>query len=405
MLPTSHPAPINLPLTEAQAGAAVLADAFSEFSFAASRLENSYQELQKEVTQLHAVLAERNQALRFSQAENAQVKLTLREIVDSLPCGVLVVEANGRIALMNPEAGRLLGLEGKRIESLDDTPLGDRVELAKATEPSGTEDLEDEVWIATSSAPRWLGLRRRRLGGESTTFAQASHTIPQEKIILIVRDITPRRKLEEERERARNVVALADVAAVLAHEIRNPLASLELFAGLIGQNPADNAEFVVHLRAGIRSLSAMVNNVLRFHASAPVPWSRLELGEALRGAVEFVRPLASQKQIELSFTDKLHDMWVASDTSAIQQLVLNLAINAIRHTAPGGRLQILATCVREEAGTRATIEFSDNGCGIAPEVQNRIFEAGFSGNGQSPGLGLAVCREIVEQHGGTIRVR
>lgn len=404
MLPTSHPAPINPPMTEAQAGAAVLADAFSEFSFAASRLEKSYQELQKEVTQLHAVLAERNQALCSSRAENAQVKLTLRKIVDSLPCGVLVVEASRRITLMNPEASRLLGPQGKQIESLDDTPLSDKVELAESMGESSAEDLEEEVCIATSSAPRWLGLRRRRLGGESMTLTPASPAIPQEDTVLIVRDITSQRKLEEERERARNVVALAEMAAVLAHEIHNPLASLELFAGLIGQNPADAAEYVAHLRAGIRSLSAMVNNVLRLHASAPVPWSRLELGEALRGAVEFVRPLASQKQIELSFTDKLHDMWVASDTSSIQQLVLNLAINAIRHTAPGGRLQILATCVREEAGTRATIEFSDNGCGIAPEVQNRIFEAGFSGNGQSPGLGLAVCREIVEQHGGTIRV-
>ena len=113
MLPTSHPAPINSPTTEAQAGAAVLADAFSEFSFAASLLEKSYQELQKEVTQLRAVLAERNQALCSSRAENAQVRLTLRKIVDSLPCGVLVVKASRRITLMNPEASRLLGTSGK----------------------------------------------------------------------------------------------------------------------------------------------------------------------------------------------------------------------------------------------------------------------------------------------------
>ncbi len=404
MLPTSHAAPIKLPIAEARTGAAVLADAFSEFSFAASRLENSYQELQKEVTRLHAVLAERNRALCSSRAESAQVKLTLREIVDSLPCGVLVVEASRRITLMNPEVGRLLGLEGERVESLDDTPIGDKVELAESTEASRAEDLEDEVCIATSTAPRWLGLRRRRLGGESTTLAHASQTIPQEKTILIVRDITPQRKQEDEREKARNVVALADMAAVLAHEIRNPLASLELFAGLIGENPGDTTEYVAHLRAGIRSLSAMVNNVLRFHAG-PAPLCRLELGEALRGAVEFVRPLASQKQIGLSFADKLHGMCVASDESAIQQLVLNLALNGIRHTAPGGRLQVRATRVHGEAGARATIEFSDNGCGIAPEVQGRIFEAGFSGNGQTPGLGLAVCREIVEQHGGTIRVR
>ena len=238
-------------MTEAQAGAAVLADAFWGASFAASRLEKSYQELQKEVTQLHAVLAERNQALCSSRAGNAQVKLTLRKIVDSLPCGVLVVDGSRRITLMNPEASRLLGPQGKQIESLDDTPLGDKVELAESSGDSSAEE-EEEVCIATSSAPRWLGLRRRRLGGESRDLAPASQAIPQEETVLIVRDITSQRKLEEERERARNVVALAEMAAVLAHEIRNPLASLELFAGLIGQNPADAAEYVAHLRAGIQ---------------------------------------------------------------------------------------------------------------------------------------------------------
>lgn len=407
MLPSSHLVPINLPREAMCAGADELADAFSEFSFAASRLEKSYQELQKEVTQLRAILAERNQALRTSQAEHAQVKLALRHIVDALPCGVIVLEDNRQVTLINPEARRLLGLSDEKVELLDETPLGRHSSLTATMEclaNDGTE-AEDELCIATPSATRWLGVRSRRFqqdpgSGTSTTRVATGQ---RQQTILIVRDNTSHKKLEQEREDARNVVALAEMSAVLAHEIRNPLASLELFAGLIGETNSDAAEYVAHLRAGIRTLSATVNNVLRLHGGGTLELSRIILGDALHSAVEFVRPLAEQQQIALSLTDTTEKLAIAGDKNAIQQLVMNLALNAFRHTPVGGSVQVSASKA-ETSGTRAKVVFSDSGCGIAPDELAHIFEPGFSGNGQSPGLGLAVCRKIVEQHSGTIRV-
>jgi signal transduction histidine kinase len=223
--------------------------------------------------------------------------------------------------------------------------------------------------------------------------------------VLIVRDITSQRRLEGDREKSRNLVALAEMAALLAHEIRNPLASLELFTSLIEEAPSDATEYISHLRAGIRSLSATVNNVLQFHGAGTLPLAPLKLGEILRGAVEFVRPLAGQKQIELSFADYLKGMIVRGNESAIQQLVLNLALNSFRHTAAGGSLRITASPVHADDRLLAKTEFVDNGCGIAPDVLSRLFEPGFSFTGQTPGLGLAVCRRLIDQHGGTLEIR
>ena len=412
MLPTSHFAPINvlhadMSSSDLPRNTDTLASAFEEFSAAAGRLEKSYQELQNEVTQLRAILAERNQALRASRTEIAQTKLALRQIVDALPCGVLVLHRDKRLALINPEARRLLNMADKKVESFADTPLWGHAALQAAMDSGNVDDAEHEVCIPALTPPRWLAVRSRQLFRASAngTTQPGGTAATQPQTILILRDATSQKKLESDREQARNVMALAEMSAVLAHEIRNPLASLELFAGLIGKESTGTAEYVSQLRAGIRRLSATVNNVLDMYGNGLLQLTPLVLGDVLSRAVEFIRPLAEQKQIALSFTDRTEDLAIAGDENAIQQLVANLAVNAFRHTESGGSLKIIASTVRLESGEWSRVEFCDSGCGILPDLLPRLFEVGFSGSGQTPGLGLAVCRQIVEQHRGSIRVR
>ena len=106
----------------------------------------------------------------------------------------------------------------------------------------------------------------------------------------------------------------------------------------------------------------------------------------------------------LTLEDHLEGLEIAADDNAIQQVILNLATNAFRHTEPGGQLRVIARRESLPSGTCAVVEFADTGCGIRPEYVERIFEPGFSGSGHTPGLGLAVCKKIVEQHEGTISV-
>ncbi len=405
MLPTSHLVPIYRGTGQALAGAVSLADAFSEFSAAAERLEHSYQELQTEVGQLRAALAERNWALSTSRAENSRMKLTLRQILDSLPCGVLVVEDGGQVGLSNPEARRLLGVRREPISSLDELPDATRAPVQTALQETALASAETEYCVANPVEKRWLAVRGRQLYGDlSSSVPESSHAGEPRQTILILRDTTSQKKLEEDREAARNVLALAEMSAVLAHEIRNPLASLELFAGLVGEGGAA-AEYLTQLRAGIRSLSATVNNVLRFHSGGALQLVPLHVSDFLHGATEFVRPLAEQRGIELSLRVKAEGLVIRGDHNALQQVFLNLALNAFRHTAAGGWLRITAGRSEGAPEARTQVAFSDNGCGIEPSLQGRVFEAGCSGNGQTPGLGLAVCRRVVEQHGGSIGVK
>ncbi len=382
----------------------LLVDAFSEFISASTRLESSYEKLQLEVTHLSCELADRNEALEASLAENERVHSALQQIVDSMPCGVLVVERDGAVSMINPEGRRMLDLGEAPAGHLDAISAGTGIDLSGILRCHAGVEGEQEFCRTALGRKRWLAVQNRCLshGDEAVESGGRGR-----QTILILRDVTPHKQAEEERERARTATALAEVATTLAHEIRNPLTSLELFAGLIASGGEDAAEWVSHLHAGIRSLACTVNNVLSFHGAGSPPLNEIDLGESIRSSVEFVRPIAEQAGVQLEFSCVEPFIKVQGNSSALQQVVLNIACNAIRHTATGGKVRVelrrLRGDRRHKRGT-ALLEFADTGSGIAEEHLQEIFRAGFSGSGNSSGLGLAVCRQIVQQHEGEIRV-
>jgi PAS domain S-box-containing protein len=381
--------------TDSQARSALLAGAFSEFISASARLEHSYRQLQQEVHELRQQLSARNAALSTSLAENERMRLDLEQIVDSMPCGVLVLDRHGEISMINPESGRLLGLDGVNF------PEGSQATLRQISAFSGI-NLESshenasgqEFCVHQASGKRWLEARNRPL------FHRSGHGDKPGRTILILRDITAQKRAEHEREAGRKAMALAEITTILAHEIKNPLASLELFAELI-ENDADHREqWISNLRAGIRTLSGTVNNVLSFHGSGSLKLAPVALSAAIGNAIQFIRPLAHQAAVSLEWLSDHEPGLVMGNESALQQVALNLLSNAIRHTSPGGRVTV---SLRSERGT-AIVEFADTGCGIRPDQVDHIFEPGFSGSGDTSGLGLAVCARIMKHHGGTISV-
>jgi two-component system sensor histidine kinase FlrB len=382
------------------AGSGMLADAFSEFISASSLLEASYRDLQREVRHLGTELAERNTALTRSLAENDRMRAALQQIIDSMPCGVLVLDTAETIVMINPEGRRLLDLGTVQIANLEHLAAVSRIDfeaLAAATE----DHLETELSIASPAGRRWLAIGKRRLGGGAAGHELGSGRATL-KSIWILRDITAGKQAEQEREAARSALALAEVSTTLAHEIRNPLASMELFAGLIAEDGANAAQWVSHLRAGIRQLSGTVNNVLSIHGGANPDLLPVELVACIRDGVEFVRPIAEQAGVNLAFHAAEKDIAILGNENLLRQIVLNLICNAIRHTPAGGSIDVAVRRARQQEGACVLAEVADTGCGIPSYLIDRIFEAGFSANGDTPGLGLAVCKRLMALHGGGI---
>jgi two-component system sensor histidine kinase FlrB len=399
-----HFEPIIAPGGVAQPEVLLLANAFSEFISASARLESSYATLQMEVTHLSHELADRNSALKASLAENERVHSALQQIVDSMPCGVLVVKEDGTVSMINPEGRRLLDLGAGLVSHLKAVSAQSGIDLAGFLKRHTSADNEQEFCRSSiTGGKRWLAVHDRCLvHGDELDLSGRTH----KQTILILRDVTPHKLAEYEREQARKATALSEVATTLAHEIRNPLASLELFAGLIAEGGEGTAEWISHLRAGIRSLAGTVNNVLSFHGVGFPALTPLSLTAAIRSSVEFVRPIADQAGIELTFEADRSPVEIQGNSSALQQVVLNLVCNAIRHTGKGGKVAVSVRRrrTRKQQPGMAVIEFADTGSGIAPEHLEEIFRPGFSGSGTTSGLGLAVCRQIMKQHDGTMRV-
>jgi len=372
-----------------------LAEAFATFAQAAGSLESSYAQLQAEVAKLRGELEETNRDLARSLAENQRFRIFLSRILEGLPCGVLVLDADGEVRIANPEARRLLGL-----------PSGDAALTAGTScqrilhllvERGQGSPAETEWRCETAEGVRNLAVRHAEMPGDG---GRANN-----EVILIVRDKTEEKLLAAEREKAQRSHALAEMAMLLAHEIRNPLASLELFAGLLAEGTGKRSAarpWIDHLQAGLRALSATVNNVLQFHSDPPVAAAPTDVVRLLRETVSFLQPLARQRQMSVEVETEFDQRILPVDRHRLQQVFLNLALNAFRAMKAGGVLKL--TCRSRADARGVSIGFEDQGTGIAPENLARVFDAGFTTTPGSPGLGLAVCQRVIAQHGGRIRV-
>ena len=377
--------------------------AFQSFAGAAESLEKSYGQLHAEVLRLRFALERTNSDLATSLEENTGMRRYLTRILENLPCGVLVVDPQGQPKMVNPEARRLLSRDGDARRAADG--VGERGDLApealrgllEASRAEGAPEQERE--IASSHGVRTIGLACAVLGEGSSAGASGES-------VFILRDVTAERRRAAEREAARRKESLAEMATLLAHEIRNPLGSLELFAGLLADAAAtqpDLRRWTDHIQAGLRSLSATVNNVLQFHSEPAAQLAAVNLGRLMRESVEFLRPLARQAGLRIDLQNALGELEAPADAHRLQQVFFNLSLNAFRAMALGGTLEVHLRWADMDNFSNVRIDFADNGRGIAPEHLQEMYEPGFTTHAGNPGLGLAVCRTVMEQHGGTIR--
>jgi signal transduction histidine kinase len=322
----------------------------------------------------------------------------LSRVLENLPCGVLVVDRQGTTQIINPEARRLLQV-GSRWKPNVDSPAPPNFEKLIDKSPAKAFFSEQESSIAGANGNRTIGILRANISEDGG---------PDGDTIWIVRDITEQKRIAQERESARRSGALAEIATLLAHEIRNPLGSMELFTGLLADATAhlpETRQWVAHLQAGLRALSATVNNVLQFHGTETTQLLPTELDRLVDETMDFLLPLARQRGQQIQIENSIGRISTHADSNRLKQVFLNLSLNAFRAMPPGGKLQVNLRWAPQYPGGLAQIDFKDEGRGVAPELLERIYDPGFTTTPGSPGLGLSVCKKVVEQHGGEIRVQ
>ncbi|MCP9440539.1 MAG: ATP-binding protein [Nitrospira sp.] len=364
-----------------------LRTAFESFDQAARALQGSYAALAARVERMDLELARSNEALRRQLQENEAMRIHLDGILESLSTGVLVVDETGVITRSNRQAARLLG-------STD-------VELRGR--PAA---------VVLESMGLVLDDRPQRVGQAMVTVAESPLKIQSGdragKLILI-QDVSRLYQLEEQVQRTDRLAAMGEMIGRIAHEIRNPLGSVELFASLLRNDLSDRPaarQYAEQISQAVHAMDRLLANLLAYmkptrpvrawHAAEPLILDALSLAAH---AIAHVRA-----DVRLDLDPAIPAIWCHEER--MKQALLNLIVNAAQAMPNGGILTIaLKPDESHGLGTRAVrLTVSDSGVGIDPAHRSRLFDPFFTTKAEGTGLGLAIVHSIVDAHQGRIDV-
>ncbi len=321
-------------------------------------------------------------------------------VFDSIGSGILVLDRGGRIVSLNPPAAAALGIDrvsplGRHAASVfGAVPIGDLCMQASR----GTVNRWEGALINAAGCERILGLSISRLRDPAEG---------ESGYVVIFQDLTGLRGMEEQLARAEKLSALGRMAASIAHEIRNPLASMSGSIQLLGQNPTLPAEDRRLMEIVLRETERLNGLVGDFLAYARPPSPQLSEEDLTAVAGEAVSLFESTLPggVTISTRFPAAPVPVQVDASQFRQVLLNLMRNAVEAIEAPGEVIVSITEEAEKGGRRGVaVAVADTGRGIPPDILPEIFEPFRTTKPHGTGLGLAVVFQLVVAHGGTVDV-
>lgn len=223
-------------------------------------------------------------------------------------------------------------------------------------------------------------------------------------------DISERKKVENNMETLDRLTSIGQLAAGIAHEVRNPLAGMKtsiqvLKNRLCKEEGESNARLFNGVLYEIDRINHLITDILDFAKPRAPKYERTDLLKILHRGLDLMEKTAMENDIDILIENRCHEAWVFVDQGQIEQVFLNIIKNALKAIGNNGTLKIIIDTYQEERASFVTIEFQDNGCGIQPQDLEKIFNPFFTTSPQGTGLGLSVVYELVKSNNGIIEVR
>lgn len=333
------------------------------------------------------------QTYKGSQKRLRSIRTFTDTLVSSLPIGLIATSSDGRIRTCNPSAVQMLNLKTQSCLGMALTEVLDRkmVELLARQKNDELQHWE-MVSVNDSGVEQSLHLTKVNIKEEGQTTGG---------LMLLVQDLSQIRELEEQLQRAERDAVVGRMAAGVAHELRNPLSSVKGLALLLKSKFGEDlssqqtADLMVEQ---VERLNRSISELLDYARPGMVTKTPLHIDELLAKAVMLVRTDAETQNILVEENYGCGATLMEGDQDKLTQLFLNLCLNGIQAIGEGGKLSISTDC---SAGD-IIIEIADNGCGISPEVLDKVFEPYFTTKHEGTGLGLAMSARIIHDHNGSI---
>jgi two-component system sensor histidine kinase PilS (NtrC family) len=344
-------------------------------------------------------IKQKGRQLESAESELQQLRFDTDFILNNMSSGILVVDTDGLIVTMNPAAEEILGVHK------EDVLLRD----VRESLGSGARDLTEVLMGALDEEK---GKYRHEImisAGERSTPLGTSVSLLRDPdgskrgVISVFQDLTEVQEMRERIRKADRLAAIGELSAGIAHELRNPLASIsgsiEMLAGEL-ELKGENRRLMSLITRESDRLDRIIADFLEFAKLRPPRRRIISITNCLHDVLTLLRNnVDKSRNVEIEFVNHASEVHVSVDDEQLRQVFINLAINSCEAMSEGGQLRI--TAGQEEPGT-VSITFRDSGPGIEQADIERLFEPFFTTKDGGTGLGLAIANRIVTAHGGSI---
>lgn len=398
----------------------ILTVAFHDFTQATQSLKAGYQVVKSQVARLNKELAEANEELNQKIRELSRTRNYLNNTLNSMINGLIGIDLQEKITVFNQAAEIITSYKAEKVVGLPYQKIFTHknqffTSLFKKTLQERKSLIEERIFYRL----------KQRVPLEIITNPVQDREGKIEGVLAVFRDLSLVKKLEEEIRDKEGLAMTGEMAASVAHEIRNPLSGIEGFALLLKDalKEKKQKEWADNIIEGVRNLDNLVTNLLNFARPVRPDFQEIEPAKIIEDVLPFAFQEAEKKKMDLKVVKRFiaQEIRIKGDADLLKQAFLNFMLNSIQAMANKGRLTITikqtnfsrinefsreekGDCLLTKSSRQILIQFSDTGCGISPEEKKKIFRPFYTTKKKGYGLGMAITRRIIQSHSGTVRV-
>ena len=343
--------------------------------------------------QLQKILENQTKLLNFTIELNEELKIKnteFQDIIESLPHGLVATNTQGKILHFNNAMVNLTQIstsqaKGKNINKIFNTEIISKNLFSRHQKQGSNYHYKFQ----------YTNKKKEVKNLECTLVPLQSRGI-----IIHIEDVTLVNKLQLESERKNRLATMGKMAATIAHEVRNPLASIELFTSMLAKEffgDKEKLEILGYIQQSVKTANYTISNLLQHTKPVQIQKTKVDLSKLLEKFYKINKPIAQEQDYYL-ILENLKDKFIEADAELLNQVLKNLFNNAMQAIEKFNNQNNQIKIMLQEHKQTLRIIFQDKGCGMTAQIQEKIFQPFYSTKNRGIGLGMSVVKNIMDKH-------